>query len=208
MTWLKLDSNGNYQTFRGLTIVSSINDEDFSFWEKVYNLIINNNQILNYFSPLPFESYHVTTTNLYTETYIGKENWKSFVLDKLDFFQSLNETLKNQAFNPIITFDSINVTGVINISVNLYEEHVDIINNIAKKFDIISGVPKPFHITLAYRNKNIDQNVADEIKKQLTEEITDLTKLYRNQIIFNSPKLCYFNDMKEFIPWNATEYPF
>jgi len=52
-----------------------------------------------------------------------------------------------------------------------------------------------YHITLAYKYKNIDDQTAYNIKK----ELETINLLFEDQpIILNKPFVCYFKDMTEF----------
>jgi hypothetical protein len=57
---------------------------------------------------------------------------------------------------------------------------------------------KLYHITLAYKYKDIDE----ESNKKIAHEICILNMLLDQQtIILNKPFVCYFSDMKEFVPF-------
>ncbi|CAM4430230.1 MAG: hypothetical protein LEGION0398_MBIBDBAK_01338 [Legionellaceae bacterium] len=88
----KIDSNGIYTKFPGLTIIASIMEKDFLFFQKIYNCFTQD-LIKKYYSPLPFDSYHITTVNLYTEKSDGGNNWGDFIKGNESFFQRLHNYL-------------------------------------------------------------------------------------------------------------------
>ncbi|MFY7697302.1 MAG: DUF1868 domain-containing protein [Legionella sp.] len=204
----KLNSEGKYLTFPGITVVSAINEHDNPLWQLVYNSLKNNQEFTNHFALLPYESYHLTTINLYTKDAIGNEQWKKFIETHKVFFQSLNRTLNENSFKPVISVRSINIAGALQIMVSLPEEQMKTIQRIAKTHHVEAGIPSVFHITLAYQFKLMKQEALEKLGLALEEIIVTALKNHKGELCLSPSKLCFFNDMTKFIPWNGDEYPF
>ena len=204
----KMDNKGNYTKFPGITTVASVKERDYLFWENVYNLIVQTDALKDYYSPLPYASYHMTTINLYTEAAIGSKKWKNFIINNEIFFQSLQKDFRNGAFEPQISIESIDVYGAIKILVKLPDEQNKIIHKIAKKYNLQSEVPHEYHITLAYQIKYLEKSEQSKIKEYLQHKLNELLSLYNNPLVLDTPNLCFFNDMTAFIPWDGAQFPF
>ena len=203
-TLFKIDSQGKYCKFPGITIVSAFLPKDERLWKQVYDELDQCQLLKEYYSPLPFESYHMTTNDIYTEARDGGSDWKGFITKDMERWQRLFKVLNEKAFNPEITIEDLVVQGVVLFELKLNEEQHSIIKSVAEEFNISHKIPPVFHITLGYKYKAAEETVMNEIKKQLESTLTCLGKKFTLDV----PKLCYFNDMTAFIPWDAEEYPF
>jgi hypothetical protein len=85
---------------------------------------------------------------------------------------------------------------------------VEKIHHLAKEFHVGQRVPGEFHITLGYSYKN----VPEEIRLRIQAEVQSLTRNILSSapmpLVFEEPKLCYFQDMTTFIPWTGEYNPF
>lgn len=208
MKFKKLDSDGNYELYPGLTIVAHVLEKDSAFWSKIYELISHHDLLKKYYAPLPKTSYHMTTTNLFTEAAIGKKKWKAFVVDNNTYFKNLYEELQNQTFTPRILIKKINVSYCISLSILLTEEQKQIISNLAEKFNILNGIPNHFHMTLAYPYQPINDHLIKKIENELNVAFKRLIHKHGESFTLQSPTLCYFNDMLKFMPWDVRSFPF
>lgn len=108
----KIDESGRYTYFPGVTVVSGVREVDLSFWKEIYKCIADCELSRSYYSPLPFDSYHMTTTNLFTKQVHGGSNWARFLRDNQSFFQRLNEALTAvHEFSPQITIEGIIISS-------------------------------------------------------------------------------------------------
>lgn len=208
MFLMKIDNNGNYLPFPGLTIVSSIQEVDRFFWNLIDDVVRQHPYFTQYFSPLPCDSYHMTTTHLFNQMTIGENKWKEFIDINKIFFQSLIDELRQNAFHPVISIESIHLDGVLQLMVSLPREQNTIIENIAAKYGLQHKVPDVFHITLAYQYKYLPPIQLDSLSIELNQKIGTIFNTHQVELNFNPPTLCYFNDMTKFIPWDGLEYPY
>lgn len=95
----KIDDQGNYLEFPGVTIIADVGQTNHNLWHEIYHFLKNTPVLCDYFSPLPAQSYHVTTCNLYTKEET-EEDWVSFISKKLPFFQKINKKLSELNFTP------------------------------------------------------------------------------------------------------------
>jgi hypothetical protein len=202
----KIDDKGIYQPFEGVTVVASIREKDSDFWRSIHEFLVSHPLISAYYSPLPLESYHVTTLHLFTEDHKGAEDWKVFILRNLIFFQRLQEELKRHKVELEISMDKIVIDSTIYIEVSLPIAEVKIIQEIAKKMGIEDNVSSPFHVTLAYGYKSIDSRSYETLCTDLAKFLTSIKSA---KAWVCKPTLCYFNSMVSFIPWlDVTANPF
>ncbi|MDP1601962.1 MAG: DUF1868 domain-containing protein [Legionella sp.] len=203
----KLDEQGNYTHFPGITVIASVNKTD-TLLRTIYEMLIKDKEFTDYFSPLPFSSYHMTTINLFTEEQIGSQKWKSFITGNNPLFQSLHQMINDMEFTPSISIDAVELAGALQLRVTLPEEQLRAISQIASSHNVQMGIPAFFHITLAYQYKRLDVSVMQNIKLRLTEELIRVIGTSKQPLLLNSQQLCYFNDMSKFIPWNGNGFPF
>lgn len=211
MPFVKIDEKGTYTRFPGFTVIASVGAEESKLWEAIYNSIANNSVVRKYYAPLPASSYHMTAMGLFTQQYDGGTDWEGFIKAKMPFFKRLHEALHEREFKPEISFVEVNTSSTIHIVVSLPKEQQDIINDIAKEFDMESNVPFAFHITLAYQYEMIDEASIGEVRLELTkvrDAINTILAAKTSPLVIEPPKLTYFNDMTAFIPWDGKTSPF
>jgi len=205
----KVDQAGNYLPFHGVTVISSI-DDDHDIWKAVNDGIRSCPLVMEYYSILPCDSYHMTVMDLYTKKFDGGECWEQFITEKTSFFRALNETIhdRNFTFNPEITISRSHVTSIISLLVQLDSEQQSKIRDIAEKFNLTVKIPKHLHVTLGHLNKEISAETLTMIQTQVQAVLENTENLFNNLISLQAPQLCYFHDMTAFIPWNGDINPF
>ncbi|MDF1683120.1 MAG: DUF1868 domain-containing protein [Legionellaceae bacterium] len=205
----KVDQEGHYRPFQGVTVISSIDDTQ-GIWKAVHDGIRSCPLVMEYYSILPCDSYHMTVMDLYTKKFDGGECWEQFITEKTSFFQALNETIhdSNYTFNPQITMSRSHVTSIISLLVQLSEEQQSMIRDIAEKFDLTVKIPKHLHVTLGHLHKEISSETLMMIQHQVQSVLENTENLFNHPITLKAPQLCYFHDMTAFIPWNGDSNPF
>lgn len=201
----KINNQGQYTIYPGITTIATIQKQDGKFWQEIHDMV-NIPLISEYFSPLPYESYHMTTINLYTERDDGGGDWIQFVSQKLAFFKALHADLAKNSFQPTIKLQSIKIADVLQLCMEINENQKTRIETTAKTFELQAKIPKVFHITLAYQYKLTTLNHEEQIKHYLKEHLEQFFAERTTQL--NSPSLTYFNDMTAFTPWDALSNPF
>lgn len=204
----KVSNEGVYLPFPGLTVIADVKSKDYEFWKKINNMITACQNLSQYYAPLSHSSYHMTTTHLYTEQSIGRRKWEQFIVSHTEDFKLLKDNIDQRVFNPVITIESLDVDRTIKLVLDLPAEQKKIITEIARKHNLLKKIPHPFHITLAYRYKEIDDHLRLDFESELKSNLSQLVKEYNATYSLNQPKLCYFHDMNGFTPWNISEYPF
>lgn len=204
----RIDEKGQYCPISGTTVVSAIQASDTQFWRMVYNHLKNCPTICRYYAPLPYTSYHMTAIALDTIDDVSQdENWPAFINEKMPFYSELHKALSAQKIVPNIRFDFLSEFNLIVLAVSLPPEQVEAIQNMAKRHDCKNGIPMNFHITLAYQ---YDTNLTREDCDKINEELEPLRRLFaqKKRIKLDPPKLCYFNNMTHFTPWDGSTNPF
>lgn len=203
----KIDSEGRFLEFPGISVVADIGAEDKELWLRVYNSLRNSQLITQYFSLLPPNSYHMTTIDLYIKN--EDPYWSEFVSDYLPWFQSLSAGLQTHAFRPHVVPKAYHVSGVIQFIFDLdITQHQNILQ-VARGYKIpMEKVTKYSHVTLAYGYKSIPNGILNQIQKDVEYIFQSTMKTYHKPIVFDEPKLRYFHNMTEFVPWEGKENPF
>ena len=202
----KYNNKGEYTPFPGLTVVASVQSADICLWTEVNRLITECTLLNSCYAPLSNNSYHMTALNLFTERAIGSENWKDFIISNTLFFKAIRTAFECNSFCPEVKIDSLKVSRTIKLVVRLPSVQKKTIADIAQRFELTKKIPHPFHITLAYRYKTMDKKTEHDMEHQLNQSLEHL--LIGRTVVLNPPELCFFNDMKSFIPWDVSNVPF
>ncbi len=205
----KIDRFGAFCKFQGVTIVSHANSSCYLVWNKVYQILSRDAVVCQSFSLLPPDSYHITTTNLYTQEGISEHGWSSLISGNLDFFQTISSELVGSfkhefaaAVNPRL----INIKGVLQLFFLLPDDFQQAINTVASAHGLEGNIPPSFHVTLAYQNKPISSHDVRHLDALMSNIVHVLNSL--GPLNFDPPRLCSFNDMTNFEIWDGKDNPF
>lgn len=201
----KIDAEGNYTDFRGVTVVASVGKNNSELWQNIYNFLNNSAVLKEYFSPLPLESYHMTACTLYNQN--SADNFITFISEWLEFFQFVHSTFAEKQFTPQISLEHIITKGVIQLEVLLPEDQANAILDSATQLQLQNKVPKVFHMTLAYQYKYLPEEHALAIQEEI-DLLKTICMDYKEAIILDPPQLCSFKSMTKFTPWDGTVNPF
>lgn len=202
----KINSVGAYTLFRGVSILAGIvkeSGEHLDFWQGIHHALNASKRITQYYSPLPYQSYHVTTCNLVTER--DHSNWNEYIDKHLAVYQGLFEQLKENEFHLEISIQQVLTEAAIQLVVTVPKQQQLAINSFAAKHQFSDLVPNFLHITLAYLYKEMDESALLAVQAELE---TLINPFINTKIILESTKLCYFNSMTQFTPWDGTINPF
>ena len=202
----KIDRQGNYSKFPGLSVVAAIKNEDIALWTEVHDCISKYSGA--YYAPLPITSYHMTAFELYTKMEHASKPWRAFIKSQLPFLSQIRNSLQENPIKPNFTLKTTRFTGAIQLCVTLPIEQQEKIHNIAKALNLEKRVPAVFHITLAYQYRGIDSDNEQLIQKQIQTNLNEIFTRYSDKVELEQPKLCYFNDMTASIPWDGQNVPF
>lgn len=201
----KVDEHGEYAPFPGVTVVSACYPEQKEFCEAIYQVLKSSPLIMHYFSPLPAHSYHMTTMSLETEQQVGAF-WSQFITKNLPHYKKINQTLQKNPIYPSIEKMQVNVDWCISLSLFLSKKHVAQIEEMAEALNIEETIPPVFHFTLAYPRPN--RKISKEVSEQIIKELNGVIEKTAVPFEIAEAKLCYFNDMTAFLPWDAENNPF
>lgn len=211
----KIDINGKYRKFEGWSVISNLKN-DFTFIE---NYIKMNNILSRYFSALPSKSYHMTLYNLWCDgapliphqlKYIKKnpivpKNIYSFDFIKStgcmdNLFYKLHYECNKKSVNKINKIEILNVRYNGN-TIRISLKNSKVLDNLTVTRNNITKICEnndrmgSYHITLAYKYKDIEKENEDSVKR----EIDILNMLLTNQtMILDRPNLYHFKDMTSF----------
>ncbi len=197
----KFNKEGQYTQFRGFTVVASIFKQDSEKWRQFYDFINEMEDIKQGFILLPPESYHMTLYDLYSED--ETSSWKPFIAEKLEQIKDLHEPIKDANIKPEARVAKVAATKVLVVDLLIKEDSKTAILSLAEKLTLQRHLPKHgFHLTLGYKYKEISAISADTLNK-IAEKLNELFE----EIKFDTAKICFFNDMKRFIPWDGENNP-
>ena len=124
----KLDPQGNYLPFPGYTVICKLNlDEGFNTWCNIYNTLVYNKNVTDFYSILPLSSWHVTAINLFTKEAVEDRHvaWDVYVASKQKFFNKLSQVLKQSQISPTLVYVDLYTRGALQIDVVLDSHSVD-----------------------------------------------------------------------------------
>lgn len=205
----KVNSNGRYLKFPGITVVASICQKDEMFWQEVFQLLNRSELLLSHYSPLPYESYHLTTLNLCVESDFEPGEWPQYLRSAgPNVYQPMCAYLQEHSFVPNIHFEYIQTRGAIQLVFSLPKEQHAMILETGKRYGLVHQVPAAFHMTLAYQYRDVSPEDLQRIEAYLHQGLHELFKKRDSRFELNPPTLCYFLDMTAFYPWDASYLPF
>lgn len=203
----KVDSSGRYMRFPGVTVIAPVGEENSNSWKKLYDGLKQSSLIQKYYALLPMSSYHMTTLNLFTEQETKSANWVEFVDSKRDFFQMIDAKLKSQEFHPQVQILRPEAAGTIHLIVRMDGQHKSKVLAFGREASLPHKVPNPFHITLGYLFTKITQDQKREVEFEVQKLVSQAFGP-EPALVLDSPRLCFFNDMVAFIPWDGKSNPF
>ena len=205
----KIDATGRYLPFPGITVVSHTDPSELAIWESFTQELAKVPALTEHFAILPISSFHMTTTNLYTQSqFRSKEDWTQFISKHLKTFQQLHSYLEAHAFSPTVTIHSVLISGVIMLNLSVDEAQTHRIREGASSFSIQELVPPVFHITLAYQYKPLTADTTTALQRAIDTLVSDTFKKPGRTLRLQKPQLTYFYDMTAFTPWDASANPF
>ena len=203
----KVDKNGVYSRFPGVTIISFLSKENKTAFEEFRNWVVTEMTIFTkYYSMLPVSSYHATLKN---HTVLGRNNEISYLEKIITNFQ-LYEKIKKVCSDFPFEFHCATALagpyfqGTFGISLE-FQQH----NHVEKlREDIVAlgSLQEPgfkFHMTLAYQYKQMEQedfNVFSFQISEISKKLKNLVFALQFTLTFEKPQLCYFKDMTCFEP--------
>ncbi len=203
----KLNASGQYTRYPGVTVIAAVLEKDNDLWSDIRECLTSSSAS-EYFAFTPVTSYHMTVFNLFTERGVGKLKWNSFIKNNLGYFEALSHALSSQEeINFRVTNIIVTNGGTINLLVEPSAEQISDYINIAKAYGAEEGIPV-FHITLGHCFKLMKPAVEAQVKAQLKTELASIFKYHAEPLKVAAPKLCSFQDMTKFKPWNGKTDPF
>ncbi|MCX7116295.1 MAG: DUF1868 domain-containing protein [Gammaproteobacteria bacterium] len=209
MSLEKINDQGLYTPFPGVTVVAKTRDEDDVTWQRVHAALFAIEALKPYYALTPFESYHMTAINLYTERgCAGEDDWHALIANNLPFFQKIHGACLTLQETLTVEIARIDVTETIRMVLRLSPAQQDMITALATSVDegLLEGLPGLFHITLGHNYRWIADRA---VRKTLSDQVNEALKLLMGTTItLKPPRLTYFKDMQAFTPWEAKSDPF
>lgn len=205
----KINNNGDFLEYPGTTIISSIQPKDSSLWKCLFQFLQSSPLITDFYSLLPYDSYHMTICSLYNKFNRTALDWNNFISKNLQLFQQLGMYCQEISLTPRITIlNSLVTKHVLQLNFSIPQEQITVMHNLLKSFNLENGLPNTFHMTLAYQkpNKTISSLEHTTIKKLVLSEVKKI--FIQEELTLLPPTLCYFKDMTKFTPWDGRTNPF
>lgn len=205
----KIGPAGVYLPFPGFsTVASVINHNEKNKLFKTLHMRLNDSPIVTkYFALLPLDSYHITIINIETKTGKSEEGWKFWFQNQVDRLMDAHSLFeeKSRDFNfRIASVDGSSTTPRLTLFAAVDTESEITLKGVVDSVGYLKHVPvQGFHITLGYQyNPYENYTVFPMIKQAVVAALVGAFGESYQTIIFsaNKPKVCYFPDMKEFIP--------
>ncbi|STX51262.1 Uncharacterized protein conserved in bacteria [Legionella busanensis] len=204
----KIDAQGRYCNYPGITIIAKINQKDENFWQKVQQIISQPMLAKQYYTPLPYQSYHMTTIRLFNRAECGQADWQALLISYKPFFKKLFDYLQQNQFTPEITLQEVSISETLHLSVSFPTNQNEHIMKMAEEFDLLGNIHRPFHITFGYLYKDIPLAHKQSLLLEINENLDSLFRHNGRLFTLNSPSLCIYKDMTNFLDWNGEKHPF
>jgi hypothetical protein len=203
----KIGSTGDYLPFSGLTVVADVYQSNKEVFDQLYARL-SSSCIPEYCSLLPKESYHITTFSIISRKKMEKDKWVKYMKCEAKRMQHLHAALNKLPDTYQFKF-AVDHRKHLTLSAHLDCETVEAQRSIAEKYSLLKCIPKRFHITLGYLYKAFpnaeEENRFNEARSQIA---VDFLRYELECLVAQQPKLCYYNDMTKFFPWDGTHDPF
>ncbi|STX29032.1 Uncharacterized protein conserved in bacteria [Legionella beliardensis] len=208
MNGRKIDQEGRYSYYPGTTVIAEISKHDHTFWRKIQQIILQAEVVNNYYTPLPYDSYHMTAIRLFNQAEYTGNNWQKFIISQQFFFKNIANYLQENQFLPQITIEKLNMAETLNLQVSIPKQQEELILKTANCFNIATKIPDPFHITLAYAYQVLNAELKKNMYSHINKSLNKLLAVHGNTFTLNAPQLYYYNDMTHFSLWHGKNYPF
>jgi hypothetical protein len=211
----KIDSEGNYLPFPGFTVVADVYQTNRDLFDELHRRLRKSELITRYNSLLPAESYHITTfaviTPKHSKMLVGEDDrqWQYWIEQNMTKLHSMHKSIEST-----LTPFNFRITGcqdkrlTLMVQVDPLAETAQ--KDLAKVVGYKKDVPRYFHISLAYQYRPFeDPSIVGRIAQELNEILQEILPNYPLvDLPAMQPHLCYYHDMCEFVPWDATTNPF
>jgi hypothetical protein len=205
----KFSEQGQYLPFPGFTVVTDTFSNNAEVFESFHQRLSESPAITNYHALLPPESYHITAFSIMEQKKNTPEQWVSWIQSHLEKLQKLHRDLEHNT-KPH-TFRIVKAKDKqLTLLVEIDTAEAEVEKNLAfADAEMASRLPNGHHISLGYQFKKFENKAAErlcwsEFQRTFQEVFPHYeTETYQAM----QPKLCYFDDMTKFIPWDATSIP-
>jgi hypothetical protein len=221
---LKVNNDGSYRDFFGYTVICMLKDFENYKWIEDF---LKKSILSKYYSPLPLNTYHMTTFNVWCQCapllrkydeelkkvykeqdYQKIKNAYNINLnhwyDPLNFMSILMINLENicNKYNWDTLRGKVKLTAnrTIQFLIFLEDDKINTLNQFRNDCSLICGHSDHglvMHLTLAYQYKNIPEKEYSSLKNELIK----LSKLVEDLVLtFKRPEPYRFNSMINYIP--------
>lgn len=193
---MKVNHQGKYTPFHGWTVISELK-EHLGFIEHY----IRNSTMGKYFTSLPADSYHMTLYNIWSEACPPLKNKNKDKDNIYRLLEQMQAEIDKQSWKDFQLFHSqILYTGKILAITFTASDNFTQANNIRNKMTMAAFTEDNmlyYHITLAYQYKNIPEEEATCLNK----ELSILNSMLSNKVYtLEKPFVAKFDDMTKFTP--------
>ena len=208
----KIDQHGTYLPFPGMTIVMMLKRKRGGEEEKLFQELCSHEAITSHVALLPIASYHVTLRGICTRMDFGsKDEYMRALKEKEEDLRKLDELFKTNCKNELqeplrFEFDresTIKDPRMFTIVFKSAQNNEAIVRKWEHEAKVRLGlneVLQHWHMTLGYIYKPKEMVQCNEHVQAAFLRVVDFFDAQKDQFIFETPRVCWFHDMTEFIP--------
>ena len=204
----KLDSDGNYTPFEGLTIVMQIYEQDLKFGERLFK-DLESTVPKKAHSLLPYQSYHVTLCGLVCRNHFEScQDYNNFIDEHYENLKKLQQELDQICGNSQMTYrvdtETMKKSSLSKLTGHLLVRNNDSAELLNKCFEKCKEILKidlrmsEAHLSLAYPPPKGKKMNAEQ--RKTVQQVMDKHFDSSCVLVFERPRICFFKDMCEFIP--------
>lgn len=150
----------------------------------------------------------MTAMSVCNAKFNGGGNWEQFVTDKLPFFRDIHLRVEQMSFRPQISVTNFRTRSVIQGIFEMPVEQKNMIVSLARDLGLQDEESFTPHVTFAYQYRRVERGQSELLDQEIRATLLRVFNEYNNSYVLAAPRLCFFNDMLEFITWNGEMNPF
>jgi hypothetical protein len=202
----KLNAEGQYQPFPGITVVAPVDHETKARLKPFFEGLAESVTVKRYCAPLPLESAHMTTLNLFTQGKKSSEEWSQFLKEKKPLLKKLRAHLQKHAFRPTGKVKTLSFFSTGQFVLDLSPEQDEKLRAVAKRFQLEQTLPGKWHVTFCYFYKEVPMADTLAFREELERITTKALGSMQPRMTFEAPSIHTFQDMESYEPWKTKSF--
>jgi hypothetical protein len=195
----KFNEKGEYTRFLGITVICFVQNESLV---KIRDIIQTYPDILNCYSLLPSTSYHMTVKN-HNVCDGDQTKWYEEFIANFNQYAKMKEECGKFSGEVNVKVTGIDFKNTIQLTLEILPKCKPRIDTLRESLVNLGSKREDgfqFHITLGYKYKHPPRDI-NKLCNKAREGVKKILEKQNFTMKLEPPKLCYFNDMTNFVPF-------